>query len=86
MSQTRPLLPPPTPSNLTHLAVGNGRSDKLRRRITVRLRLEPRSNEQHDSPAARETHPQSDPLPLVSGPFRPGQANMVFRPKGKNLH
>ena len=67
MSQTKLLLPPPISPSLAHLAAGNGRSDKLRRRIPARLRLEPRSNERHHSPTAGKTHPQSDPcrLPLV---------------------
>jgi hypothetical protein len=61
MSQTKLLLPLPTSSNLAHLAVGNGRSDKLRRRIPVRLRLEPRSNERHDSPTAGELTRRATP-------------------------
>jgi hypothetical protein len=80
VSQTKLLLPLLISSNLAHSAAGNGRSDKLRRRIPVRLRLEPLSNERHHSPTAGKTHPQSDPCRLslvhsaqveLIGPFDP---------------
>jgi hypothetical protein len=85
VSQRKLLLPLPISSNLAHLAADNGRSDKLRRRIPVRLRLEPWSNERHAFPTAGGTHPQSGPYRLP--PVHSAQVKLIwpFGPRAKPL-